>query len=83
MPISAAVSSGGVSPSVMMPSMSAGVSPASAIADRVDSSVRSIPAMPVFRPIREIPMPEMIARFSGMSVMAPLLAGRAGGVSRA
>ena len=32
-------------------------------------SVRSRPGMPVRRPIREMPMPEMMARFSGTSIM--------------
>ena len=67
MPRWAAVSVTGVSPMVEMPSMSAGTSPASAIAARDDSAVRSSPAIPVLRPIREIPIPEMIAPRSMMS----------------
>ncbi len=52
---------------VAMPSMSDGVSPASAYRLREDSAVSSSPAMPVLRPMREIPIPEMIAPCSTMS----------------
>ena len=68
MPRWADVCATGVSPMVEMPSMSAGTSPASAIAARDDSAVRSSPAIPVLRPIREIPIPEMIAPRSMMSL---------------
>jgi hypothetical protein len=52
-----------------MPSMSAGVSPASAIAAAEASTVSSAGGMPVLRPVREIPMPEMIASRSNTSAI--------------
>ena len=59
MPRAPAASSSGVSPMVEMPSMSAGRSPASAMAARAAAAVSSIPAMPVRRPIGEMPAPVM------------------------
>src|ERR1700752_4591798 len=44
--------------------MSFGVRPAFSMAARAASSVNSRPAMPVRRPIREMPRPLMIASFS-------------------
>ena len=64
MPNAALTSAAGVSPRVAMPSMSEAAKPASSIAVRTASIVSSKPGMPVRRPIREIPMPEMIASFS-------------------
>src|SRR5580704_19392455 len=61
MPRVAAATAGGVSPMVAMPSMSDGVSPASAMAACDDSTVSSRASMPVLRPIRDIPMPEISA----------------------
>src|SRR5262245_2116250 len=68
MPRRSATSSAGVSPSVAMPSISAYVRPASATAADTDSLVSSLPETPVFRPMREMPIPEMIACCSGTSV---------------
>ena len=48
--------------------MSAAMSPASAMAARDDSAVSSSPGIPVLRPIREIPIPEMIAPCSTTSL---------------
>src|SRR5204862_5054057 len=62
-----ATSSAGVSPSVAIASMSPTSRPASAIAAVTDSVVSSRPPMPVLRPMREIPIPEMSARCSGTS----------------
>ena len=53
---------------VAMPSMSWGESPASAIAAVEDSTVSSSPGMPVLRPMREMPIPEMSAPRSTMSL---------------
>ena len=67
MPSPAVTSARGTSPSVAIPSMSDRLSPASAMASRAASSVNSRPGIPVFRPIRDIPRPLMIASFSKLA----------------
>src|ERR1700693_3241457 len=69
MPRVSAATATGVSPMVAIPSMSDGLSPASAMANCDDSTVSSRASIPGLRPIRDIPMPEISAPLTPCSCL--------------